>query len=134
GAGQCTKVGTGPFAPGLFAVDGSGEGRPAGQIIRVHADGTQDPPEKLALPIDLGQPGGTVYLVLFGTGFRHYTALPVCVAGGESVPVAFAGAQGSVQGLDQVNLILPQSLSGKTVDLKLIVDGVESNTLTLAFR
>ena len=134
GSALSTETRIASVAPGLVAADGSGQGTPAGQIIRVHSDGTQDPPEKLALPIDLGPPGGTVYLVLFGTGFRHYAALPVCMAGGESIQIAFAGAQGSVQGLDQVNLILPQSLSGKTLDIKLIIDGVESNALTLVFR
>jgi large repetitive protein len=123
-----------PVAPGLFALDGSGQGTPAGQIISVHADGTQDAPQQIALPVDLGLPTDTVYLVLFGTGFRHSTAPPVCMADTDPVPVAFAGAQGSFTGLDQINLVIPQSFRGKTVDLQLTVDGAASNTVTLTFR
>ncbi|HLJ13513.1 MAG TPA: Ig-like domain repeat protein [Bryobacteraceae bacterium] len=135
-----------PVAPGLFTVNSNGQGVPAGQIIRVHADGTQDAPQDLAVfdkvqnlwvptPIDLGAPADTVYLMLYGTGLRHSKVTPVCTIAGQQIPVLFAGAQGGFPGLDQVNLVLPQSLRGAgTVDLALVADGTAANIVTLAFQ
>ena len=117
-----------PTAPGLFTIDGA---TPAGQIIRVHADGSQDAPEAVtSAPIDAAD---TIYLVLYGTGIRHFAATPTCTIGGQRVPVLFAGAQGGFPGLDQVNVQLPAGLSG-AVKLSVTVDGVESNAVTVRFR
>lgn len=46
------------------------------------------------------------------------------------LPVEFAGAQGSLAGLDQVNFVLAPELQGAgPVELTLIVNGVRSNTM-----
>jgi hypothetical protein len=127
-------------APGLVTADGSGKGAPVGQTLRVHADGTQDAALDLSTgPIDVGDGSDTVYLVLYGTGVRHQSSATVafacstCTSG--DLPVAFAGAQPSVAGLDQVNIALPVSLRGSgKVSLVLTVDGVSSNVLDLIFR
>src|SRR5262249_34351576 len=141
-----TAVVVRPVAPGLFTRNGSGHGAPAGQILCVHADGTQDAPQDVAVfdrsqaqwapaPVSLGGPSDTAYLVLYGTGIRHYNQKPVASVGDQPIPVAFAGAQATFPGLDQVNLILPRSLIGAgTVDVSLTVDGVVSNTVLLAFQ
>lgn len=133
------------IAPGIFTMNGSGHGPPAGQIIRVHPDGTQEAPQGVAVldkaqnqwvpsPVDLGASGDSVYLVLYGTGFRHYNAAPVCTIGGQQLAVAFAGAQGA-PGLDQVNVLVPASLRGAgQVELSLSVDGTASNPVTLVFQ
>jgi hypothetical protein len=126
-------------APGLFTADGSGRGAPVGQTLRVHEDGTQDAPADLSTgPIDVAG-GDTVYLVLYGTGVRHKSSTTVafrcaaCTSG--DWPVAFAGAQPSVAGLDQVNVALPAWLAGAgKVTLVLTVDGVTSNPVDLTFR
>ena len=48
------------------------------------------------------------------------------------LPVEFAGAQGSVPSLDQVNVVLVPELQGAgTVDLTLIVNGQRSNAATI---
>jgi uncharacterized protein (TIGR03437 family) len=48
------------------------------------------------------------------------------------LPVEFAGAQGSVPGLDQVNVVLIPELEGAgTVDLTLIINGQRSNAPTI---
>jgi len=56
--------------------------------------------------------------------------------GGVSVPVLYAGAQGTLAGLDQINLgPLPQSLSGQSsVNLVITVDGMTANTVILSFQ
>jgi uncharacterized protein (TIGR03437 family) len=141
-----TQIVIGPVSPGLFTANSTGQGVAAAQVIRTHADGTQDAPQNVAVfdphqnlwvpaPIDLGSPTDTVYLLLYGTGIRHYAATPTCTVAGQSVPVAFAGPQGSFAGLDQVNLILPSTLRGiGTVNLVLMVDGTAANTVTLAIQ
>jgi uncharacterized protein (TIGR03437 family) len=46
------------------------------------------------------------------------------------LPVEFAGAQGALAGLDQVNVVLVPELSGAgSVQLTLVVNGVRSNTM-----
>jgi uncharacterized protein (TIGR03437 family) len=141
-----TKIRVVPVAPGLFTLNSTGEGVPAAQIVRVHLGGKQEPPEDIAVfdqargewvpaKIDLGGPTDVLYLMLYGTGIRHRSEMPLCTIGGFPATVAYAGAQGSFAGLDQVNVALPRSLvRAGTVELKLMLDGVESNTVTLAFQ
>ncbi|MGH9846577.1 MAG: hypothetical protein ACREEM_48380, partial [Blastocatellia bacterium] len=44
-------------------------------------------------------------------------------------------AQSDFTGLDQINLSLPRSLAGRgDVDLELMVDGAQANTVRLNFR
>ncbi len=51
---------------------------------------------------------------------------------GVSVPVQYAGPQPSYEGLDQVNLALPGSLSGSgDVNIVLTVDGQTANVVTV---
>lgn len=133
-------------APGLFTLNGTGLGTPAGLFIRVHADGTQDGPQDLGVfdkvqgqwrpvPIDMGEPGDTVYLVLYATGIRHASITPVCTIAGQEIGVTFAGALGGFPGLDQVNVILPRSLQGAgTAAMTLTADGTASNAVTLTFQ
>jgi uncharacterized protein (TIGR03437 family) len=122
-------------APGLFTADSSGQGAPAAQVIRVHGDGTQDDPQPATSRIDLSDPNTAVYLVLYGTGIRHAAAAPACTIALQPVPVLFAGAQGTLPGLDQVNVLLPPGLKGSgAVPLILTVDGRESNSVTLYIR
>ena len=47
-----------------------------------------------------------------------------------TLPVEFAGAQGTLLGLDQVNVVLVPELRGAgSVQLTLVVNGVRSNTM-----
>jgi uncharacterized protein (TIGR03437 family) len=49
--------------------------------------------------------------------------------------VLFVGAHPAFPGLDQVNILLPAELHGTgTVSLKLAVDGIESNPVTLVIQ
>jgi uncharacterized protein (TIGR03437 family) len=129
-----TPVTIAGVAPGLFTADGSGQGAPAAEVLTVHADGSRDDSRSATLPISLGGAGDRVYVVLYGTGIRH-AAKVVCTVRGESVDVVFAGAQGSIGGLDQLNLLLPSSLAGAgDVALVLTVDGQAANEVRLVLR
>jgi uncharacterized protein (TIGR03437 family) len=76
--------------------------------------------------------GGTSdspYLILYGTGIRNRSSLAAvtCNTGARDLPVTYAGPQTQYQGLDQVNVALPQGVDAATVTLK--VDGRVSNTV-----
>jgi uncharacterized protein (TIGR03437 family) len=131
-AGMSASLTIGRAAPGLFTMDASGHGPPAGQLLRVHADGTQE--SGAPDVVDAGAEGDTVYLILYGTGLRH-AAKVVCTAGGRAAPVLFAGPQGGASGLDQLNVLLPAELKAAgRVDVVVTADGVASNTVSLVFR
>jgi uncharacterized protein (TIGR03437 family) len=90
----------------------------------------------VSVPIDLSN-GDQVFLLVFGTGIRFRSALTgISVSiGGVAGEVSFAGPQGSLVGLDQVNVRVPPSLTGRgEVDLVLTADGVNSNTVRVNFR
>jgi uncharacterized protein (TIGR03437 family) len=85
----------------------------------------------------LGAASDQVFLLLFGTGLRQRSSLAAVTArvGGTAAPVSFAGAQGSLVGLDQVNLLLPRTLIGRgAVDVVLTVDGKTANTVGVSIR
>src|SRR5262249_17278852 len=86
----------------------------------------------VAIPIDLSDASEQVFLILFGTGLRNYSA-PANVSvkiGGANSAVQFAGPQGRLAGLDQVNALLSRSLAGRgEVDVVVTVDGRASNTV-----
>lgn len=141
------KLQIAPVAPGLFTADASSRGIAVATALRVRADGSQSY-EPIAqfnpttsryelLPIDLGPETDQVFLVVFGTGFRNRSALSAVVAnlGGINAEVLFAGAQGDLVGVDQVNIRIPRSLAGRTpIDLLLSVDGITANTVSLGIK
>jgi uncharacterized protein (TIGR03437 family) len=130
--------------PGLFAANANGQGVAAAVVLRVKADGSQSYEAVAglnqagtafeALPIDLGPETDQVFLIAYGTGFRNRTALSNASAslGGAAAELLYVGAQGDLVGLDQANLRIPRSLTGRGgVNLALTVDGKSSNTLVL---
>jgi uncharacterized protein (TIGR03437 family) len=115
------------LAPAFFTADGSGAGVAAATAVRVLPNSAEISVPVFncsngrcnTIPIDLSQ--GPVYLSLYGTGFRHRSANPngVPLAGCQiqnQIPVVtYAGPQGLLPGLDQLNLRLPQvSAAGET--------------------
>lgn len=137
-------------APGLFTANANGSGAPAAVVLRVKPDGTQrvEPAVQFnpatnrfdPAPIDLGapiDPDEQVFVIGFGTGFRGRSALANvnCTLGGVAAEVSYAGAQGDFPGLDQFNLKLPRSLSGRgNVELVFIADGKRANAVTLNIK
>lgn len=109
-------------APGIFTADSSGRGRPAAVLLRVRGNSQKyDVIEETG--IDLGPESEQVYLVLFLTGLRRAANnARVLIGNNNSVP-PFAGAVGD--GLDQVNTLIPRSLSGRgRVNVSVAVPGL----------
>ncbi|MBI1762927.1 MAG: Ig-like domain-containing protein [Acidobacteria bacterium] len=145
-----TFIGTAQLAavvPALFTANASGRGLPAALVLRVKSGGAQsfeplahfDPATNrfVAVPIDLGVATDQVFLILYGTGIRNRSNLATVTAtiGGVNAPASFAGAQGSLIGVDQVNLQLPRSLAGRgQVDVSLSVNGQAANLVQVSFR
>jgi uncharacterized protein (TIGR03437 family) len=133
--------------PGLFGANASGEGVAAAIALRVKADGSQvvEPLFELnprtnkyePVPLSIGAATDQLFLLAFGTGFRHRTSLGNVTAtiGGTNAAVTYAGAQGEFTGLDQANILIPASLSGRgNVDVVLSTDGKRSNTVVINVR
>lgn len=129
-------------APGLFTANATGQGAPAGLLLRIsNGQQTFEPLSELQAgntvprPINFGPAGDQVFLVLFGTGMRGLTSLFSASAslGGVNLPVLFIGAQSEFVGVDQVNLgPLPRSLAGRgNVNLVLTVEGQTANMVQL---
>jgi len=103
------------LAPGLFT---QGDGLAAASAVRISGDARVPVPVTAcagpictAVPIDLS--GAPVYLSLYGTGLAlAVTSLSTCSIAGQTLPVAYAGPQIQIAGLDQINVLLPQSLAG----------------------
>lgn len=118
-------------APAIFTANANGTGAPAAVILRVKANGAQsfetvsqfDAAAGLLRPrpIDLSPVGDRVFLLLFFTGTARATdpnndgnrqESVRLLLGGTAVTPDFAGAQGGLVGLDQMNVELPRSLIG----------------------
>jgi uncharacterized protein (TIGR03437 family) len=127
-----------PSWPGIFTANQSGSGIFAGQVIHVHADGTQTITDSTTInaqnqfspnPVSLTPASDQVFLTLYGTGIRHGRSVTATV-NGVTVTAAFA-AQPQYPGLDQINLQLPASLAGAgPVNIVISVDGNAANTVT----
>jgi uncharacterized protein (TIGR03437 family) len=115
-------------APGIFTANGQGQGAAAATAVRIRPDGTQQPVDVFrcigpgqctTVPIDVtgGQP---VYLSLYGTGFRGEPLLQhtQCRVGGVDAVVQFVGAQPTIAGLDQINILLPATLPSGTASVQ----------------
>jgi uncharacterized protein (TIGR03437 family) len=135
------------IGPGIFTANANGRGVPAANLLRVrNGVGVFEPLARfdlttgtfVPLPIDFGPETDQLFLVLYGTGIRFATATNRVVVqiGGVTVPTAFAGPQGQFTGVDQINAgPLPRSLAGRgEVDVVVIVDTVNANTVRVAFR
>jgi uncharacterized protein (TIGR03437 family) len=139
--------------PSLFTANANGSGVPAGIVFRMRADGSTATEslfqpqgnQFVPVPIDVSNPNEQVYLVLFGTGFRYRSSIAAAsvtftpMVNGAPTPVsgivAFAGAQGSLIGVDQTNLRVPATLAGRgEVNLVFNVDGQTANPLRVIFK
>jgi uncharacterized protein (TIGR03437 family) len=134
-----------PVAPTLFSGNENGQGVAAAQFVTNGANGQQTTVDIfnctsgncVSIPLDVSS--GQTALVLFGTGIQNRAALSdVTVtitsqsvsAASQTLPAAYAGSAGYV-GEDQVNVILPASLTGSgTVNITVTVAGTVSNTVT----
>lgn len=126
-------------SPGIFQLNGTALA--AANVVRVKADQSQsiEPVYQLdasnnvlPLPVNLDPGNGTLYLSVFATGLQNAQSVTATV-GGQTMPVSFFGAQGTLAGLDQVNIgPLPPSLAGRgRVNIVLIADGQTANPVEI---
>ncbi len=136
-------------APSVFTYNANGAGVPAGLVLRIRANGSQRY-EQLAqwngsqwqsLPIDVSNTTDQVFLVLFGTGIRYNSGLNTTAVKLSSssfnldAPVLYAGRQGTLVGLDQVNVRIPTTANGRgEMTLQLMVEGRMANPVRVQFR
>jgi uncharacterized protein (TIGR03437 family) len=135
-------------APGLFAINGTGRGPAAGVLLRQRSTGQQvyevltiytgSPAQWQTTPVDWSNATDRLFLVLFGTGIRYRSALTSVTAtvGGRGQSVLYAGAQGSLVGIDQVNIQLNRAdvLGRGELDVLLNVEGKPTNVVRVRFR
>lgn len=130
--------------PGLFSAASSGQGVAAAVVLRVKANGAQsyEPTAQfdaawgrfVAMPIDLGGESDQVFLLLYGSGFRHHNGLAgvTVILGDVETAALFAGEVREYAGLDQLNLRIPRNLAGRgEVDVSVNVNGHESNRVKI---
>jgi uncharacterized protein (TIGR03437 family) len=129
-------------APGLYSANGNGSGVAAAVAERVSASGAITPLSVsscksglplscLSSPLSLGSSTDTVFVSLYGTGFRSAGTVQAFIAG-QLASVQYAGAQAQYQGLDQVNVALPGSLAGiGEVSVYVVADGKVTNMTTV---
>jgi uncharacterized protein (TIGR03437 family) len=129
-----------PSAPGLFAVNTSGLS--ASFADCVSADGTQSTiltsqvvnGALVAVPLNLGICQETV-LELWATGLDSPNAIVQATIGGQTATVLFAGPEGVYPGVDQVNVVIPQSLVGAgNVPIVVSAGGLTSNTVNVTIQ
>jgi uncharacterized protein (TIGR03437 family) len=135
-------------APALFTVEANDRSLAAGVVMRIGGDGATsfDPIARfdrqlnrfVAAPIDPERdPAEQILLILFGTGIRQgaeQTAASVMI-GGERVEVSYAGPQGGLAGLDQVNVRLSRDLSLRgEVEIRVHAAGRVSNPVRVTFN
>jgi phospholipase C len=134
-------------APGIYTANYKGQGPAAAQVVVGQSNGGSQVTSLTFqcdasgnctnVPIDLGAAADQAVLILYGTGIRSVSSLKNATAtiGEVSVPVLFAGAQGTYPGLDQVNISLPNSLAGRGQMLVVLtVDGIQANPVQVAFK
>lgn len=74
------------------------------------------------------------YLVLFGTGVNSARQDLKAYVGGIEAPVTYAGPQGSLAGLSQINVYLPDTFANQgQLELRLSDGSLNSNNVTLNF-
>jgi uncharacterized protein (TIGR03437 family) len=134
------------LAPGVFAANSNGQGVAAAVALRVRANGQQsfeavarfDEAQRrfFSVPLDLGPADEQVFLILFGTGLRFRENAPVTARlGGVEAQVTFAGAQGQLIGVEQINALIPRSLAGRgEIEVVLAVGGKTANTVQVNIR
>jgi uncharacterized protein (TIGR03437 family) len=144
--------------PSIFTIAGTGSGAPAAYVLTTAPGGGQISQNVYSCstgtctPIPVNVSSGQAYLILYATGVRHYQSGVTAYIGPTLVPgfmqsnvaqssavqitPAYAGAQNTDTGLDQLNILLPASLQGSgTMYLQLEVDNLYlSNTVQLQFQ
>jgi uncharacterized protein (TIGR03437 family) len=118
---QTAAVQIATAAPGLFTLNSAGLA--AAYVVRVGPGNAQTVEATFAaqggsyaaVPVNLTPSTDQFYLILFGTGIRGAGSNVTVAVNGINAPVAYSGPQGTISGLDQVNVLLPQQLAGSGI-------------------
>jgi uncharacterized protein (TIGR03437 family) len=141
GARASTSIQVAHIAPGVFTLDGTGQGLATTTAVRVDSDGRRTGVFTFdcigdeacrALPIDISR--GSVIVSFFGTGVRGRSSLAnvSCKIGGLDAVVIFAGVQYNSAGPDRLDVLLPLGLKGRgDVTVVFTIDGQSTNPVTI---
>jgi hypothetical protein len=133
-------------APGLFTLNANGAGVPAANLLRVRGSARYyellarydlESSRWVPLPIDFSHAVDRLFLVAFGTGVRGRASLSdvTMTIGGVNVPVSYAGPQGNMVGVDQINAEIPRELEGRgDLNVVLTVKGKASNVVKINLK
>jgi uncharacterized protein (TIGR03437 family) len=139
-------------APRIFTANATGTGVPAGLLLRGKTNGQQvfeplfrfDAAQKQFIPAPIvRQPGETLFLVLFGTGFNgvaNTDGNPLngsaenvqATIGGVSAQVTFAGVAPGYAGLGQFNIRIPDNAPANPATQVVIQARDKLNNLNMA--
>ncbi|HEX4135617.1 MAG TPA: hypothetical protein VHY84_13465 [Bryobacteraceae bacterium] len=135
GAAQIDTIGAGLYSANPI------DGVAAATAALYSANGTITPvtvfqcnPACVSLPMSLGAATDQLAVTLYGTGFRNLSssAGAAVTVGGAAAKILYIGAQPTEAGLDQLDIVVPQSLAGAgEVPVVLTVDGQTANSVTL---
>ena len=147
-------------ALGLFTADASGQGAPAGLLLRVKANGEQvyeslarfDATQNRLVPATITRrPGEQLFLILFGSGLRYapnsdgnntngVAERIEATIGGVNAPVIYAGVAPGYVGLEQINMQIPDSLMANpnttvTIRVRDVLDTLkQANSVTISIQ
>ena len=117
--------------PGVFKA--SADNLAAAQVARIQSGKTVYS-SLSAAPIVVGPASELATLILYGTGINSAKDVAVTI-GGEQAQVTYAGPQGTYPGLDQINVLIPQSAAGKgKVNVIVTAAGKPSNPVNVIIQ
>lgn len=144
----------------LFTADASGQGAPAGLLLRVKVNGEQvyeslvrfDATQNRLVPATITRrPGEQLFLILFGSGLRYapnsdgndsngVAERIEATIGGVNAPVIYAGVAPGYVGLEQINLQIPDSLMANpnttvTIRVRDVLNSLkQANSVTISIQ
>lgn len=135
-AGQMTLT---PLAPALFTLNPANLAAAYATCVASSGAQTVETPFQVvngaltAQSLNLGACSETV-LELYGTGLDKAAGVQVTIGGAAST-VLYAGPGGGFPGLDQINVLIPQSLAGAgKVEVVLSAGGMTANTVNITVQ
>jgi len=131
-------------APAIFTLNSNGTGQGAILYGATFVAPANSVPGQASQPVPVGYPV-SIYCTGLGAetavsnnGFQSYnlqTAYPTVTIGGVPATVQFSGLSSQYVGLYQVNVTVPTGApSGNAVPVVMTLNGVSSNTVTMAIQ
>lgn len=138
----------GPFSPGIFSTQfGTGQAIAINSATGLLAAAAGAIPGLTTEPV---RPGGVIIVYANGLGavtpapktgssstdaLRNTNTMPEVLIGGKAAQVAFSGLAPQFVGVNQLNIVIPDGVTGDTLPLQLRVGGITtSDKVTIAVR